>query len=102
MEGKNITYFDNMKIFPESTGTSLRSTKDILNHLLIDYAIASIATYAFCSSYELIPSLLRSLDSKYGVNKLFNSKEKDLIVDIFNMKLDTYEVETITYRFERL
>ena len=101
MDGLDITYFNNMKIFPANTGTSLRSTKDVLNHLLIDYTIASIATYAFCSTYELIPNLLRSLDTKYGVNKLFNTKEKDLIADIYNMKLDKYEIDNNTYRFEK-
>ena len=101
MEEVKLPYFDYIKIYPTNSGISLRSKKDILNHMLIDYTLASIATYAFCSSYELIMSLINHLDNKYNINKLFNSREKELILEIYNRKLDSSELESITYKFEK-
>ena len=51
--GENISgigYLDNIELMPLSMGLSVRSKKEILDRFLVDYTIASIATYAFCSS----------------------------------------------------
>lgn len=101
MGDNKITYLDYMKLYPSNSGTSLRSKKDILNHLLIEYAIASIATYAFYSSHALIKDFLRYLDEKFNMSKLFNSKEKELILNINNNLVDKDELSMIMYRFER-
>ena len=58
-----ISYLDNIELMPVSSGLSLRSKKEILDRLLIDYVVASIATYAFCSSLDLIK--LFPLEYKY-------------------------------------
>ncbi len=101
MGDNKVTYLDNMKIYPANSGTSFRSKKDILNHLLIEYALASIATYAFYSSHDLIRKLLIQLDERFNISKLFNSKEKQLILEIYNNKIDKEILSSIMFKFEK-
>lgn len=95
-----ISYLDNIELMPISTGISLRSKEEILNKLLIDYTIASIATYAFCSTEELIKTFLTTLDSKFDISKIINGKDKELIINIYNEVIDKTNLQEITFRFE--
>ena len=101
--GENISginYLNNIELMPVSTGLSLRSKKEILDKLLIDYTIASIATYAFCSSYDLIITFLTALDDKFYISNIINGKDKELIINIYNKKISKKNLQEITYRFE--
>ena len=95
-----IDYLDNIRLIPVGSDIRLRSKKEILDKMLIDYTVASIATYAFCSSYELIKTFLSNLDSKYEISKIIKGKDKELIINIYNKKINKENLEKITYRFE--
>ena len=99
-ENTVIDYLDNVKLIPISSDLRLRSKKEILDRMLIDYTIASIATYAFCSSYELIKTFLSNLDKKYEISKIIKGKDRELIINIFNKRISKENLENITYRFE--
>ena len=95
-----INYLNNIELLPISSGLSLRSNGEILDKLLIDYVVASIATYAFCSSYDLIKTFLTTLDTKFDISKKINGKDKELIINIFNKRLNFENIQELTYRFE--
>ena len=95
-----IDYLDNIRLIPVGSDIRLRSKKEILDKMLIDYTVASIATYAFCSSYELIKTFLSNLDSKYEISKIIKGKDKELLINIYNKKINKENLEKITYRFE--
>jgi len=95
-----ITYLDNIELMPISLGLSMRSKKEVLDRMIIDYTIASIATYAFCFQYDLIKKFLETLDKKYNITSIINGKEKELIINIFNKRIDSFHLEEITFRFE--
>ena len=95
-----ISYLDNIELMPVSSGLSLRSKKEILDRLLIDYVVASIATYAFCSSFDLIKTFLTTLDDKFDISRIISGRDKELIINIFNDQLNKEDLQKITYRFE--
>ena len=95
-----ISYLNNIELVPNSSGLSLRSKREILDKLLVDYTIASIATYAFCSSYELIKTFLTTLDSKFDISNIIKGKDKELIINIYNKRINKENLQEITYRFE--
>ena len=95
-----INYLNNIELLPISSNLSLRSKREILDRLLIDYVVASIATYAFCSSYNLIKTFLTTFDSKFDISKIINGKDKELIINIYNNRINSDSLREITYRFE--
>lgn len=99
IEGK-IEYLDNITLMPKNTGLNTRSKKEILDKLLVDYVIASIATYAIYSSFDLIKTFLSSLDKKYNINSLLTSKDKELVLNICNRKISLSNLEELSYKFE--
>ncbi len=100
MGDKRNDYLDNITFKPVDAGILLRSPKELLDKLLVDYALASIATYAFCSKHEVIKDLLVTMDDLFDISKVIQGKDKELIINIYNKKVSKDNLEEITYRFE--
>ena len=95
-----IKYLDNITLSPVITELKTRSKEEILNRFLVDYVIASIATYAICSSYDLIKPFLSSIEKKYEISKRLTNKDKDIIVNIYSKKIVGDNLEELTFKFE--
>ena len=97
----NNEIYKYVKAYPVNSFAVTKSSEEILNRVIAEYTLASAATYAFCAAYNLIKPALDSLDERYKINTLLTYKDKNLLLNIVNMKYSAEELEEISYSFEK-
>ena len=89
-----------IKAYPVNVLSIIRTDEEILNRIIIDYSLASAATYAFCAAYNLIEPALKAIDERFHIDTILTQVDRDILLNITNMKYDLDELERLSFKFE--
>ena len=100
LKEKNIPYLEHMVRIPINSLTKIVSEEEIIDRLLVDYLIASSASYMINSSMFLVGDLLDKINKRYSTDSILSIEDKTLIVNMINGLYTASELEDFCKRYE--
>ncbi len=100
LKEKNIPYLEYMVKVPINSLTEIKDSGEIIDKMLVDYLIASSASYMINVSVFLIGDLLDKVNKRYNTDKKLTIEDKTTIINIINKLYTQSELEEFCIRLE--